>query len=257
VQDRRPPQAVPFPLIINYLSEANGGELRYRSKYVVSTKGSKMRNCPYCAKIFKSYKSWHRHKTLTHPSEIANKRQLYCDAPTNCKECNQLLSFEQKNNQFCSHSCAAISANRNRSPETLQKRSDTWHQNHPGQAKVLRITYRDRIQKCVGCDIEFIAPFKRVYCNSTCNQTKIGKVRYRTQCRFNLNPVDNFAMYDFDLIKQVGWYRPANHPKGYNPDGVTWDHLYRIEEGFRHKIDSNIMQRWFLGELTKLVEIRN
>jgi hypothetical protein len=56
-----------------------------------------------------------------------------------------------------------------------------------------------------------------------------------------MNPQQHGSLYNFDLIVSNGWYRPANHKDGYNPDGVTWDHLYRIEDGFREGVASRIM----------------
>lgn len=204
-----------------------------------------MQPCPYCDKTFKSYKSWHRHKTLSHPDKIGdyNPRRDYDKSPKLCLECTAKIPFEKHSNQFCSQSCAAINTNRAKNLIGFaDKHRETWHRNRPNfihskpkrkQANNLRI--------CVSCGSQFSSKYHQKYCHPTCNQTKIGKIAYRNFCRFNLNPRDHKSLYDFDLIKSNGWYRPSNHPDGYNPDGVTWDHLYRVEDGFKNQIDPYIM----------------
>lgn len=76
-------------------------------------------------------------------------------------------------------------------------------------------------------------------------------------CRFKLNPKDHASLYNFDLIKTNGWYRPSNSQKGYNPEGVTWDHLYRIQDGFKNHVPSNVMSHPANAEMVTWIENKN
>ena len=45
--------------------------------------------------------------------------------------------------------------------------------------------------------------------------------------------------FDFNLIEQYGWYKAKN--RGNNPNGVSRDHIYSIEEGYKNLIDPYII----------------
>jgi hypothetical protein len=59
--------------------------------------------------------------------------------------------------------------------------------------------------------------------------------------KFYINKNEKSFLYDNNLLKTKGWYRASNHIDGYNPDGATWDHLFRIEDGFKNGINPDIL----------------
>lgn len=79
---------------------------------------------------------------------------------------------------------------------------------------------------------------------------------YRSLCTFNLSPVTHSHLYDFDLISTNGWYTPSNKGK-YNPNGVTWDHLYRIEDGFANNVPPSIMSHPANAEMLTWIDNKN
>ena len=55
---------------------------------------------------------------------------------------------------------------------------------------------------------------------------------YTSTCRFNLSPILHSELYDNKLLSKFYWFHPT-----YNKNGVCWDHLYRITDGFKAHID--------------------
>jgi len=81
-------------------------------------------------------------------------------------------------------------------------------------------------------------------CSRKCashNKYKTSDARklYKRLCGFNfaLNSYPN--EFDFDLINKYGWYKAKNH--GDNPNGVSRDHCYSIDEGFKNLVDPYII----------------
>lgn len=229
-----------------------------------------MHQCPYCEKNFQNYKSWHRHKTLKHNNEIKqlNHRALeYEKTPNHCLKCGEILPFAARHNEFCSKSCAASVNNvRYRDKRSISVRA-TWDVKAGGKSNktIKRERQIERLERvklglpskratnksprtynksktCPTCSTTFQSKGSaHTYCHPKCNGSKASKVLYRQQCKFSITPQNHPQLFDFDLIKTNGWYRAANHPDGYNPDGVTWDHLFRVEDGYKNGVDPSIL----------------
>ena len=65
------------------------------------------------------------------------------------------------------------------------------------------------------------------------NQDKLDV--YRNQCSFKFGISSYPDEFNFNLIKENGWYKAKNH--GNNLSGVSRDHMYSGKEGFMNKID--------------------
>jgi len=205
-----------------------------------------MIECPTCNKFYKSLKSLHRHKTTKHPETIgifARQRLTYESNPKKCKLCDSIIPYKKRNNTFCNSSCGATHSNNNASPETRIKRINWWRDNLGTTIK------RDQVFvpkfpksiECNTCTNNFVAVHCRQhYCSPQCNTSKHAKATYRSACRFIFSQKDYPELYNFNLIKSNGWYVPSNKGQ-YNPDGVTWDHLFRISDGYKLNIDPTIM----------------
>jgi len=63
---------------------------------------------------------------------------------------------------------------------------------------------------------------------------KLGIERYRQLCSFKFNLSDYPSKFDFDLIKEHGWYKAKN--RGDNPTGVSRDHILSVKEGYEKGI---------------------
>jgi hypothetical protein len=223
-----------------------------------------MFNCPTCGSSHQSYKAMHRHKTTKHPETIQSKADrilLYNKNPNYCKQCDSPLPYEKKNNNCCNSSCSASYSNKNRDPQFIIKTQNTWRSkngtitiDHP-DVRIRPYGYYIPTQKpnvskiCPTCNTTFISKSStHTFCRPTCNTTSAGKIRYRILCKFNLNNTNHPSLFNSQLISKHGWYSPSN--KGiYNPSGVCWDHLYRIQDGFINHVDPSIMSHPANAEL--------
>jgi hypothetical protein len=59
-------------------------------------------------------------------------------------------------------------------------------------------------------------------------------------CEFDFDVGDYGVELDTPLLKEHGWYSPTN--KGNNLGGVSRDHMYSVLDGFKNKIDPEIIK---------------
>jgi len=179
------------------------------------------------------------------------KEEKYLENPNFCNQCKCILSFERKNNQFCSHSCSAKSSNGTRDYDWGSKISEGVKRyiNKNGYFGALLIKSKNGgrpinpIEKnCPNCNNIFNKKSK--YCNNSCrreferkNMDEYQKYRMDTNFKFNLK--DYSDEFDFTLVKEYGWYSPTN--KNNNLDGVSRDHIFSVREGFEKGIDPKII----------------
>jgi hypothetical protein len=110
---------------------------------------------------------------------------------------------------------------------------------------------------CKKCGKEFIPRKKKQNCCSAecqnkyrqivnytkkfnCSENEIEKYKilfsiYKKQCKFTFSVSKYNDEFNFSLIKENGWYSASNH--GNNLSGVSRDHRFSINEGFKQKID--------------------
>lgn len=151
-----------------------------------------------------------------------------------CKNCKKEFDkYFTKPNIFCSSSCANQFNNRNRklSEETKQKISNTL-KNKPREEKV-------KLEKKKVCKIclidEVTEKHKRI-----CDKCKLAYYEcYRPSCSFRFDINDFKEEFELYIVEQYGWYSPTN--KRDNLKGVSKDHKYSVMDGFRNKIDPNII----------------
>lgn len=168
-----------------------------------------------------------------------------------CKECNIEFSSRDKYKQFCNQSCAAKYNNRTRSIESRQKQKDSIRKTLKSDERLFyfgefknycKVTFVN----CILCDAAIRKVSKSsIYCKS-CKKEKI--LPYRRACKFKFTELTNPELYNQDLINKHGWYKPGNS-KNPNLSGLTWDHLFKIEDGFKLGIDPEIMSHPANAEL--------
>lgn len=193
-----------------------------------------------------------------HPSQLwegwklaSHKRELeYSREPNLCSNisCGKELPYNKRNNKYCSRSCSATSNNLARSPSV--KRGPTKGsniKNYPScQVKFL---------SCHICQALFTYKGAKStkYCSSDCRkeatikQTDSDKIAYRRRCSFNLDKLKHPTLFNDELIQLYGWYSPSN--RGNNLTGLSWDHLYRINDGYQNNVDPKIMSHPANAEL--------
>lgn len=156
-------------------------------------------------------------------------------------KCNKILPFGKRNAKFCNNSCAATHNNHTRSPDVKTgPEKTTW--------PFTRVTFK----KCALCQKIFLFKKDRVkWCSDDCKQQSTTTRRlYRNVCSFNVNQIDHSELFDSDLIAEYGWYCPASsNIRNQNISGLSWDHLYRIEQGFKNNIDYKLLKHPANAEL--------
>jgi hypothetical protein len=224
-----------------------------------------MITCKYCQKEYQSYKSWHRHKTLKHADKIGDPFQMqkdYAANPKLCEKCSEPIPYKNKNGNTCSRSCGASLSNSTRD-SVAEKLRDSWRKKNgmlrcerPKPPRKIWSLTENVLKECETCGAPFkVMALQQRFCKPSCNISKSGKVNYRLLCRFKLNKNDHPTLFDGNLIRLHGWYCSASKKtcnpkqKPYNPEGVTWDHLYRIQDGFKNHIDPVIMSHPANAEL--------
>ena len=163
----------------------------------------------------------------------------YMLSPTVCKKCNDILEYDSRNNNFCSHSCSASVNNKLRSPVTEETKIKIAN-----KIKKTRFTCL-----CNICKQEFksIDPLK-TYCTKKCKSNKRKEemraarpalTNYRTDCKFRFNLKDYPDEFNFLLIEQHGWYSASN--RGNNLTGVSRDHMVSVRYGFDNNVNPDII----------------
>jgi hypothetical protein len=161
------------------------------------------KTCPRCKEIFIVLRSRHRDGTLHTP----HHEHLYCSTQ-------------------CAHG-------RPQSPVTREK--------------IKKSRGRKERHHCLICGRECNQP-KNKFCSRAC-QYKFQKVfsqrnlsekrKYHLDCSFTFSLSDFPKEFDFDLIKQYGWYKAKN--RGDNQNGVSRDHMISVDYGFKHNIPTKLI----------------
>lgn len=105
-------------------------------------------------------------------------------------------------------------------------------------------------KKCKTCGkIMLGAPTKKRYCSKECRIKHRDEIRaskcdmslrkYRIACNFKFALSDYPEEFDFELVRQYGWYSPKN--KKNNLGGVSRDHMFSVKAGYINKVPSTMI----------------
>ena len=101
-------------------------------------------------------------------------------------------------------------------------------------------------KKCKYCGKNFILNnhAEQEFCSTECarNYSRLKKIEnieeqqiYRSQAKFKFALNSYPDEFDFDLIKENGWYKASNH--GNNLKGISRDHMFSVDEGYKQGVD--------------------
>jgi len=178
-----------------------------------------------------------------------SKEKKYIDKEKKCKKCGNIIPYQKRRNNYCSHSCSVSESNKKRivSEETKKKIKISilsFLQKNPDFNIKNKIKDLTIFIKCKGCNNDIEKSKKNKFCSSVCrkqfrrkNMTEYQKYKQDSLFKFSLNSYPN--EFDFDLIKKYGWYKPTN--RGNNLNGVSRDHLYSIMDGFENSVDTYLI----------------
>jgi hypothetical protein len=172
-----------------------------------------------------------------------NKRkEEYNHNPKKCKNCDSIITFEKRRNEYCGHSCHATKSNSEREFNWGDKISSGIREYLVSNGKPYKAEYT---LSCKYCSNVFINKRKEIkYCSIECRKSKrrenmneLQKYKQNASFKFNLKTYSD--EFDFTLIEKYGWYSPSN--KSNNLDGVSRDHMISIVEGFEMGVDPSII----------------
>lgn len=207
---------------------------------------------------------------ISESSEAHNTKKFgpLLEYQMSCEKCGKVITVYEREKKhperehyFCSRNCAN---SHNYSQETCTKISQglrKWVIEQQGglentkyeideNGDIIKVLYKHH---CPYCHKDFRSNKKdqECCCNEHASKMKIIRMYenldqdidrakykakvYHRQCafRFALNAYPE--EFDFNLIKEHGWYKAKNH--GDNLYGVSRDHLFSVNEGMRQGID--------------------
>ena len=181
----------------------------------------------------------------------------YLLSPKKCKKCNNVISYEKRESDYCSRECSSANANVNRKGikhnmtiegrEILRKSAYNKLHNvtYDKQINVIKF-YEENPKLCPNCStpIEYLNR-KLHYCSKQCRKEHNRKnmnifAIYKSDASFKFSLNEFPDEFDFNLIKKYGWYSPFNSKKP-NIGGVSRDHMISIKEGFKLGIDAKLL----------------
>lgn len=101
-------------------------------------------------------------------------------------------------------------------------------------------------KKCKYCNSDFIVTSRigQEFCSRECsrNYRRLKEIKdseerkiYRSQAKFKF-ALDSYPdEFEFNLIKESGWYKASNH--GDNLKGISRDHMFSVDEGYKQGVD--------------------
>lgn len=202
--------------------------------------------------------------------QVNDKIEQYNLNPKKCKQCNTPITYDRRRNNYCNQSCSASYNNRLKNISEKQREKAKNHMialNHNRLSRKHEIPIK--YNKCIVCNNDIPRQLRIKICH-TCKSKKLsktysydnngkrickisihigqtGRKEYRRLCNFALNKKDYPSLYDNTLLKTYGWYSPSN--KNNNLTGVSFDHLYRVEDGFKNNVPPEIMKHPANAEL--------
>ena len=159
--------------------------------------------------------------------------------------------FPKKDKYFCSRSCA----NKRERPQDVKDKIAKSLKVYNGSNNI--------IKTCVICGEAINKRGNVKTCSKECrdilikqnSEKKMQKIlenvagtkeeytlklrHYRNCCAFKFAMNSYPDEFDFELIKEHGWYSPSN--KGNNLGGVSRDHMYSVKDGFENNVPPNLL----------------
>ena len=159
----------------------------------------------------------------------------YCNDPNLCFQCDSALNYVQRNNKFCSRSCAATNNNAKRvhTDQTKQKLRVATTARYANRYKPISHEYSKIFTcTCSHCGIVFVNRSQRKYC---VDHRMLYQQNGRSLYQFTFNVYHYPHLLDLSLIQQYGW-RKTKGPN-VNINGVTRDHRVSVNDAIKHNYD--------------------
>ena len=186
-----------------------------------STKKNREIECCICGKKFSvnvtdgNYKNGNYRKTCS--TECARK---LTSSKINKEEKNKKIS-ESIINHIKANGKLGVISSKNLRPSHLFKVCEYCGKTFDSKLHVE--------QKC--CSRKCAVNYRRLKLIENIDEQDI--YRSQSKFKFSLNSYPN--EFDFNLIKESGWYKPIN--RGNNLNGISRDHMFSVDEGYKQCVD--------------------
>ena len=221
--------------------------------------------CPYCGEIlimnkrsFANHVRWCkknpkyeeiREGCIEKLKSKPSKQKIYIHQCEVCGkdyevQCTEHIHNLGKYRKTCCDRCAKQLTTNNTDTELKNKKlSKVFRQKLSHKKEIIKI--------CKYCGAEFITNKNRIFCSCLCynRYRKLGKYEdvsdgklkhlYKSSCQFNFALNSYPDEFDFSLIEKYGWYKAKN--RGNNLNGISRDHIYSRDKGFKNLIDPYII----------------
>lgn len=159
-----------------------------------------------------------------------------------CGECDIKFKSDRITSKFCSKKCSNKNTN-NRVDRKNQLSEDSKNKiGNLNKSRALQ-KYLKNPKQCKKCNKILSYDIRtQTYCNDECKESNKDKMtlrQYRTACNFKFSLNSYSSEFDFNLIKENGWYSPTN--KNNNLKGVSRDHIFSVKNGYLLAIDPEII----------------
>jgi predicted nucleic acid-binding Zn ribbon protein len=190
-------------------------------------------------------------------SKALSKEKKYYENPKKCNVCGKIIEYKKRNNNFfCSQSCSVSYTNTKRkgskyniTEQRMEQLKESANVNFLNKRSLFiseeKKQYLKNPRNCIECNkiLEF-KKRKNKFCSKNCRGVSSKRNMtyynlYKKECNFNFNLNDFYEEFDFNLIEKHGWYKAKNN--GNNLNGVSRDHMYSINEGFKKKISTKLI----------------
>ena len=200
------------------------------------------KSCKGCNEIYQAVES-----------EIKRGNGLYCSKECYkltrnkgftiiCKNCNIDFYSITSKSKFCSQKCSCVFNNK-----TLDRKNQL---SQDGKNKIGELNKKRALQRylknpkhCKKCNQVLSYEVRiQTYCNAECkgfDKENMTLRQYRTACNFKFSLNTYSSEFDFDLIRENGWYSPTN--KNNNLEGISRDHIFSVKNGYLLSINPEII----------------
>lgn len=146
---------------------------------------------------------------------------------------NGLEYINKKEKRFCCRNCANVRIHTEETKLKIKKSNSnelgsSWK---GGKSKK---------KKCNCGNIMYAHSKMCINCWHKKIKQPYNKRSYKYQCRFKFNIFDYPEVFDLELIKKYGLYKPINYHTP-NLNGVSFDHMYSIDEGLKNNVNPQIV----------------
>lgn len=223
--------------------------------------------CPYCneilyvnKRVFANHIRWCKKNpryegiyksTLEKIKETAKNNSTRKDREVVCQICGKIFTINATDNIFkngkyrktCSDECSKkLTALKTDKVEKSKKVSGAVRAYLIKSGKNLLC---ETHKKCKYCNRDFIVShIGQEFCSRECarNYRRLKEIKnleeqkiYRSQAKFKFALSSYPNEFEFNLIKESGWYKASNH--GDNLKGISRDHMFSVDEGYKQGID--------------------